>query len=296
MQEAQETLHRLQESIGRISNLPTPPMVFEQINRVINNPKTSAYEIAAIISEDPALSVKVLKLSNSAFYGLRQEVTSIKQAIVIMGIEAVRSLVLSTAVFDMFRKSGFDPEFQERFWRHSLATAFSSRLIVRKMPGSRITEAELAFSVGLLHDIGQLVLFSHMPTEFALVKAYREVNEDTPLHIAEQQALGYTHADVGALLALKWKLPGELQDAIQHHHLPQLSEQKYPHAYVVHVANYLAHLTIDNTMTREQADRQLSEEALTITGIAHDQIPAFREVLLAEYSKAETFVQMATSP
>ena len=93
---------KLRGVISRIHNLPTPAVVLNQINKVISNPNTSAYDVAAIISEDPAISAKVLKLTNSAFYGIPRTVTNIKQSIVILGLEAVKSLVLSASVFDMF--------------------------------------------------------------------------------------------------------------------------------------------------------------------------------------------------
>jgi HD-like signal output (HDOD) protein len=90
--------------VGKVHNLPTPPMVFVQISKVINDANTSAYDIARIISEDPALTVKVLKLTNSSFYGIPRTVTNVKQAIVILGMEVVKSLVISASVFDMFAK------------------------------------------------------------------------------------------------------------------------------------------------------------------------------------------------
>ena len=90
--------------INRIHNLPTPPMVFNQVNKVINNPDTSAYQLGSIISEDPALTAKILKLTNSAFYGIPRSITSVKQAIIILGLDVVRSLVLSASVFETFSK------------------------------------------------------------------------------------------------------------------------------------------------------------------------------------------------
>jgi len=292
MQDTVQPVQKLKQTIEQISNLPTPPMVFQQINKVINDPKTSAYDIAAIISEDPAMSVKILKLSNSAFYGSRQEVTSVKQAIVIMGLEAVKSMVLSSAVFDMFKGSVKDPQFQEDFWRHSLATAFGSRLIVRKLWSNKIIESEVAFSIGLLHDIGLLVQYAYLPDDFAKV---REVARESVIsrHKAEEQVLGYTHADVGALLARKWNLPHQLQDAVENHHYPQLSQAETNDAYIVHFADYLAHVAFDSSEDDTRNESILNESIFEVLDITKEQVDTFKSKLVGEYAKAETFMQMA---
>jgi putative nucleotidyltransferase with HDIG domain len=293
MLDTKEAANKLQQTIGRISNLPTPPLVFQQINRVINDPGTSAYDIAAILSEDPAISVKILKLSNSAFYGLRHEVTSIKQAVVIMGMEAVRSMVLSTAVFDIFKKDAIGPEIQERFWRHSLATATCMRMLVRSLSGTWITKSDQAFSTGLLHDIGRLVMCSYLPGDFRASMRLHEA-DGLSLLMAEETALGYTHSDVGALLAQKWGLPRQLKDAIEFHHYPHLSEAESSLAYMTHLADYIAHLTLDTEVELEEDPPHFDPVALEELNIPDDHLESYSDTLREEYTKAETFIQMAT--
>ena len=104
---------RISQVIGGINNLPTPPVVFTQIQKVVNNPNTSAYDIASILQEDPAISAKVLKLTYSAFYGIPRAVESVKQSVVIIGLEAVKNLVLSASVFDAFSKEQINPELKK---------------------------------------------------------------------------------------------------------------------------------------------------------------------------------------
>ncbi|UCC43460.1 MAG: HDOD domain-containing protein, partial [Candidatus Zixiibacteriota bacterium] len=157
---------KIRQIISNIRNLPTPPIVFHQIQKVINDPAVSAVQIASILSEDPAMSVKVLKLTNSAFYGLAREVESVKQAVVIVGMEAIKNLVLSASVLDMFKGDDFDREFQERFWRHSLAVGFCGRILAKKVRSRGIVDADAAFSAGLLHDVGKIVLCCFLKDEY----------------------------------------------------------------------------------------------------------------------------------
>jgi putative nucleotidyltransferase with HDIG domain len=283
----------LQKIIGNISNLPTPPVVLQQINRVISDPNTSAYDIAAILSEDPAMSVKVLKLTNSAFYGLAKEVTSVKHAVVLIGINAVRSMVLSSAVLDMFKGDQKDAQFYDTFWRHSLATATCARHILRKMPEASMTDAEHGFSAGLLHDIGKLVMSCYLPDEFQKAETVaddRQVNS----HIAERETLGYTHADIGSLLARKWKLPPMLCNAIDKHHTPEESGEEV-FAYVTNFADYVAHLTFDPPGFQQRCEELVAPESFEILKIKRESLPTLKETLVGEYAKAETFMQIATT-
>lgn len=283
----------LQQVVGRISNLPTPPMVLQQINKVINDPNTSAYDIASILGEDPAMSVKVLKLSNSAFYSLANEVTSVKRAVVVLGINAVRSIVLSTAVVDMFKNGEKNIQFHNQFWRHSLATASCARMLAHKIPGGNAAGVEHAFSVGLLHDIGKLVMNCYLPDDF---EAKEQLAKERQLssHLAEAEAIGYTHAELGGLLARNWKLPPVICSAIDYHHCPKESENDI-FAYVTHFADYLSHLTFDPPEDMGIAESLLDRETLDILKISQDEVIPLKETLIQEYSKAETFMQIATT-
>ena len=279
--------------VGKIHNLPTPPIVFTQVTRVINNPNTSAYEIASIISEDPALTAKVLKLTNSSFYGIPRTITNVKQAIVILGLEAVKSLVISASVFEMFSKnSKLDIDYLENFWRHSLSVALMSKIICRKKKLPSLQEAELSFSVGLLHDIGKLIIISHLPQEHEKIVQLLKSDGICPEYHAENDILGFTHADIGSYLGARWNLPESICKAILSHHNSEaiLSEKS---TALIHLANHLARqMEIEDGHSPENAS-PFYEAVWDTLELSPESESQLIEMLKEEYTKAETFMKMA---
>lgn len=284
---------KVQRVVSNIRNLPTPPIVFHQIQKVINDPNVSAEHIASILSEDPAMSVKVLKLTNSAFYGLSREVDSVKQAVVIVGLEAIKNLVLSASVLDMFKSDEIDQEYQERFWRHSLATAFCSRLLARKIITRGMVDPDSAFSAGLLHDVGKLVISCFLPDEYAKFKEEYEKDKESACFVIEDRTLGYNHAQIGGLLAEQWKIPSKLTDAITFHHHPQLSDSQDAIGYIVHIANYVAKMTFYDPVSETSLIGKLEDGVADYMQVSEIDLASFSDLLREEYVKAETFMQMA---
>jgi len=282
--------------INRIHNLPTPPMVFTQVNKVLNDPKTSAYQIGAIISEDPALSAKVLKLTNSSFYGIPRTITSVKQAIVILGLDVVKSLVLSASVFETFSKQyKIDKSYIDDFWRHSLSVAFMARIISRMKSFPSLLEAEEAFSAGLLHDIGKLVILAHMPNEYQEIKKNLTENPWQETSPMEEKVIGFDHAMVGAYLAEKWNLPAQLATAIKYHHCPDDCESNSITNYIIHLSNYLARkaemMEIEEDI--QQHNIYCSPKVWDLLSLKAEQETDLIHILRTEYMKAETFLNMA---
>lgn len=284
--------NKVRQVISNIRNLPTPPIVFHQIQKVINDPNASAAQVASVLAEDPAMSVKVLKLTNSAFYGLAREVESVRQAVVIVGMEAVKNLVLSASVLDMFKSDELDQEYQEAFWRHSLATAFCCRLLARNLKSRGIVDPDSIFSAGLLHDIGKLIICCFLPTEYEKLKADRDADNESLDHQVEERILKYNHAQIGGFLAVQWKLPAKLGEAIAYHHHPQLTESDSPIAYIVHIGNWLAKRTFFDR-TQQYLVGDLEEGVAEYMSISDADLDRFSEMLREEYVKAETFMAMA---
>jgi len=193
----------LKKIIARIDDLPTLPRTVLKITELVNDPKSSAKDIARIITDDQVLTARLLKLVNSSFYGFPQRISTVNTAIVLLGFDAIRSLLLTTSVFDLFaggnKKSRQE---QEQFWDHSLGCAVGAKVIGNYLRHDKIEEL---FVAGLLHDIGKIVEMLYLPDEFAsVVDAIKQHN--ILMLTAEEKILGYDHAEIGQLLANKWNL------------------------------------------------------------------------------------------
>ena len=195
-------------------------------------------DLVEVIDHDPVMTVKILKLVNSAYFGLRQEILSIKQGVVILGINTVKNLAITIAAVGMMPRNsiaGFD---SQDFLLHSLGTATIARILSQRI-GISNKESTDFFVAGLLHDFGKVVLVQSMPEKMqeALSKA---ANEEMDLCAAEMEIVGTTHADLGAMLARKWKLPETLARSIEEHHNSSEANEDLPMRDCVIAANLLS--------------------------------------------------------
>ncbi len=211
------------KSIEEASELP--PTV-AKVLKFAASPDATPRELARIIRLDPILSFQVLRLVNSAVFGIQQDITSVQKAVVLLGINTVRNLALSLGLASKLRpdqKQELGEFNQELFWRHSLGVAIVSTLIARKMGVSR-TEQEHFFIAGLLHDVGKMIIFNTDSELYA--QALKESHERmTRLHVVERERLGLDHMEVGKRLIRKWKLDTALISYIQE---PEESENEEP--------------------------------------------------------------------
>ena len=223
-----------QKVIEKIDDLPTLPRTVLQITGLVNDPKSSAKDLARVITDDQVLTVRLLKLVNSSFYGFPQRISTVTGAIVLLGFDAIRNLLLTTSVFDLFaNRNRQKKRDQERFWDHSLGCAVGAKVIGNYLRHDKIEEL---FVSGLLHDIGKIVEMMFLPDEFSKIVA--AVNRDNILMTtAENNVLGYNHAEVGKLLAEKWNLPAKLVQVIAHHHHPDNAGSFAVEAAIVHLAD-----------------------------------------------------------
>jgi HD-like signal output (HDOD) protein len=198
------------------NELMSLPDLYHRIEKVINDPNSSARNVAAIISQDPNLSAKLLKIVNSAFYGFRQQIDTISRAVTIVGHNQIRDLVLGTSVMALFRGIPAQLMNMNLFWQHSVACGICARWIAgyRKFPNT-----ESFFVAGLLHDLGKLIFFKNLPLQAKAV--LRQVrHSDSFYYQSERDLIGFDHTQVGKALAEQWKLPEGLEQAIGGHHPP----------------------------------------------------------------------------
>ena len=224
-----------EEVVRQIHDLPTLPEVVLRVTEMVNNPMTSANDLGNVIALDQVQTARFLKLVNSAYYGYPKEINKITTAIVILGFNSIKQLLLSTAVFDLFGSNPNHSGHRVALMHHTIGTAIASRTIGRHLG---YPELEELFLAGLLHDIGKVVMDQYFHKEFmAIIKKTSE--EDITFLTAEQSLLDFDHTMVGQLLAKHWKLPSKLETIIANHHHPALSGSFGQETAMVHLADIL---------------------------------------------------------
>ena len=249
----------LNSVVRAITDLPSLPEVTAQLLTDLNREDLSMQWLANRICLDQGLAAKTLRLANSSFYGLPSAVESVQQAVVILGMSNVRTLVTACALAGSFPPpavAGFD---FPGFWRHSIGTAVCARILAPRLKVS----PDSGFTAGLLHDLGELALCSRYPDKYAEVLAYRK-SHDCGLREAEQAVLGLDHAQVGARLAAHWKFPPPVCAAVGEHH-GSADDAGY-HAASGGLAGLLAAAS-------------LLAHALDLTGDADAQVPVLSDEL-----------------
>ena len=212
------------------------PEIVLRINEMVNDPNCSAADIAETISQDAALSVRLLKVVNSPFYNFPSKVDTISMAITIVGTRQLRDLVLATAVVNKFSAIPEELVNTHIFWHHNLATAAAARVIANRL---RITNTERFFVAGLLHDIGKLVMYLTQPdlSRQVLQLLHKPSNDISKLEIS---AFGFDHATLGAALLRYWKLPESLVEPTAFHHAPTQAKHHIKETAIIHLANAVA--------------------------------------------------------
>ena len=232
------TPRKIKALVNHIYELPTLPTTVARLLELIDNPRSTAYELGQMISEDQVLTAHVLKLANSAYYGFSRRIKTIPLAVVVLGYETLKNVLLTISIIDRFSRqmNGLQFDFS-LFWDHTLATAIASRILA-KDAGYQLTGE--AFVAGLLHDLGKLILSQYMSEEFSKIYRLSFQNREPMYNMEKKMLKGVTHAEVGAWLAERWNLPGTLVQAIRYHHEPMQAPVASPLACIVHMGNYFA--------------------------------------------------------
>jgi len=225
----------LKKIVEKIQDLPTLPPVVSRLLGLIDDPNSSARDVEAILSRDPSLTMKVMRLVNSPFYGYGN-IKTVQQAVVILGFEAIRGIALSAAAFEAFPGVGRPGFSRIDFWRHSLAVGVAGRLLAQRAGWKDFEEA---FVAGIIHDIGKVVLDEYCPELWERVLLHTKEHNCLIVE-SERAVLGLSHAQIGRWLASRWHLPPAYVAAIFYHHQPGFAANEKKMAGVIHVADVIA--------------------------------------------------------
>lgn len=222
------------ELIAALRDLPPLPSVVLDLIISLGHEELGASQYAAKIASDQALAAKTLRLANSSFYGRGRQVRSVSEAITVLGLRTVRGVVTAAGLAGSFRHH---PTFDhDTFWRHSIGSALCAQALAGELGRD---DGDLAFTVGLLHDIGRLALASAFAPAYAEVEQWRR-DKDCPDDVAEHAVFGIDHAEVGGLMARQWNFAPVIVDAIQQHHAPPATAE-VTLTGIAHVTDVIAH-------------------------------------------------------
>lgn len=266
---ASEALRKL---VSGIKSLPSLPNLYRDLNAEIQSRDASVKKVAKLVARDMGMVTKILQMVNSAFFGLRTQVSNPEQAVLLLGLETIKSLVLSLQVFSQFEgsQSCFSLDV---LWRHATMTSSFARAIAMKEQVAQAV-AEDAFAAALLHDVGTLVLATNLPDKFTESLALQQ-NEKLTEWEAERQVLGATHAEIGGYLLGIWGLGDSLVEAVAFHHSPMMCiSQELTALMAVHVADALEEEGRAEAVG-EEAVSILDETYLAQCGMS-DRIPGWR--------------------
>jgi HD-like signal output (HDOD) protein len=288
---------RFIDRLEAIDDLPSLPEIVTRLTRAIENPNTSANDVAAIMQDDPAITAKVLKLVNSAFYGpvaSAREITSVPYAVARMGFNEVRNVVLTMSVFSMFNKRERTIDRRE-FWRHCISVGITTKVIYNHAAvdsALRDVSPDTYFVAGLLHDVGIIVLEQYFHKSFAALCAYAQ-HHGLPLHKAEEEKWDVSHGDIGAFLCKKWNMPMPVVEAINFHHQPLLCDDAFRKIVsVVHLADFICNSQNLGDSTEGMFDG-FAPESLVELGISVKHINDIIDVVIEESAKSEILLSLA---
>jgi putative nucleotidyltransferase with HDIG domain len=274
-----------------IKNMPSLPTSVAKVLEVCNNPQTSPADLNHVISLDPVLVGRVLKLINSAYYGLSNQVTNLVRAIIMLGINTVKNLAISTAVMGNLAGKkdplGLD---MEGFWRHSLCVGVAAKLLAKKR-GIDPKLAEEYFTAGLLHDIGKIPLNAVLSKEYMLTLHDADM-ERISLYKGEEKTLGLDHCAAGTMVVKAWKLEGAVGDAVVFHHNSEAyTGSSIDVLYSVIAANRFACLG-DIGFAGDRYPDKIEKPVWDVLGISQEAFVELEPVVNSEIEKAKIFLKI----
>jgi HD-like signal output (HDOD) protein len=288
MTENNSSAQELKDLILKMEDLPILPNIISKVMKIIDNPYSNADHLTALISMDQSLTVKTLKLANSAYYGFPREIVTVTEAVVVLGFLTVRNLILTSTLYNIFVNENEEREFDRRkFWKHSVATAICARLIVSTtVPGQK--EEEEAFTLGILHDVGKVFLDTNYHDQFMKILKENRKNRKEPFYETEKRLNGIEHGEIGAMIVDRWNLPENFIEPIKYHHYPQLAVDKFM-TCVLHVSDIISKYSVasyDGTNVLSQ----INVDAIAALKLTEENIKTIVKNLEYEMSNADLFL------
>ena len=257
--------------VKNAKDLVSLPEVSLRVNELANDPNSTADDMAKVISQDPALVARMLKIANSVFYGLSTEVETITRAVAVLGTNKIRDLVLSTAASDTFDGIPNDLITMQDFWHHSLYCGLLAQILAKK---SKKVHAESIFIAGLLHDIGQLLMFNQLPGKsHEAILLLMEGPEELETYEAERHIFGFDHMQVGAELVKHWNLAPVLQECVEFHHEPQMAKEFPAEVALINIANAVAVMADFDSMSEDDEIPRINDISWELTGLSKNDLP-----------------------
>lgn len=279
----------VQSAIQEISHIATLPEVTMKIIQLVEDPDSTAQDLNNVISNDPALGARILKVVNSAFYGLPGQIGSINRAIVLLGLNAVKNIAIAASLAKLFRGGRICPGFDAReLWTHSIATATATRLLSDKIGLGLPDEAFLA---GLIHDIGIMVEIQARRPKFVEIMEKLDADDSVTLRSVEAEVLGADHEQFGSALCKAWKFPANFAYVTGFHHRPlEAPEKNRTLTVLVHVADVITR-NLDLGFTRGTEHDQVSEDVMRAMNLKPEHVQQVTEQLPEALEETKSIFQ-----
>ena len=226
----------VQAKLRAIDNLPTLPTIATQLLELLGRMEVSMHEISRLMELDPAITAQILKVANSAYYGLRISVDTVQRALVVLGVNEITNIILSLSLFKSFPSSTAAEFDQSVFWAHSGVVGFLCRTLANEFS---IPAHGEEFTAGLMHDIGKIVIEQHFNRELQEIAVEMSASGDAGW-LVEKRILQMDHADIGAYLGTRWEIPSNIREAILYHHEPAQATEDQRLTALVHLADMFA--------------------------------------------------------
>lgn len=274
----------LEKIVLETIDIPSLPTVAGKVLQLMNDDFSSINQLERIISQDQSFSTRLLKIANSPYYGRGKKVDSVSTAIILIGLNTMKNLVVAASLKDIHRKFGL---FEQRLWDHSLGVSIAASALAAE---TGFMSSEEALVVGLIHDIGKTILNNSMPDSYSLI-VERVYDEGISFLEAENDMLGFNHCNVGGLVARKWKLPKNLEVVIEYHHSDDFSMFEDNDFEVQCLIVKMADALCLNLNIGLRSSMELSNIELDRLGISQTKFNELSEKVKAAYLEQKTQVE-----